>query len=246
MLHKSLIRDIHIRGGGAYEDSRGSTFPMHQHNHWELVYYRHGNVVTIIDGVKYEVHPGVIMLTPPGEAHSDYGASAYSNFYIGLDVDADPDLVLRRLLDDGQNSIRDCCRGIVNEINSQNAYRDEMLHCYERQLQILIERAHYHDAEDSESVLMTRQMVAYMAEHISEPMRIQDIAARHHCAVSTMRDWFYKLYDCSPQQYLSRLRFDQARELIGFSDLKLAAVARTCGFDSISHLSRAIKKTHRN
>ncbi len=242
MLHKSLIDKIHIRSGGAYEDSKGSVYPLHMHDHWELVYYRRGEVVTTIDGMKYEVHPGVIMLTPPGEAHTDYGATACSNFFIGLDIDADPQQVSRRFLDDGQNAIRDCCQAIVNELNHHNAYRSEMLRCFEDQLLILIERAHQAEQEDEHHIITTRQMIAYMPEHLSEPIRIQDIAAAHHSAVSTMRDWFYKLYDCSPQQYLSKLRFDQARELIGSSDLKLAAVARTCGFDSISHLSRAIKK----
>lgn len=242
MLHKSLIERLVIVSGGPYEDSKGSIFPMHQHTNWELVYYRQGSILSIINGIEYMAHPGVVLLTPPGEAHSDIGKSDYANYFIGLEIEADPGGLSRRVIDDAQHGLRDCCRNIVNELAGQDQRREEMLRVYADQLRILLERAHQRKQYDEGFMVTLHQIVAYMSEHISESIRIQDIADKHHCAVSTMRDWFYKVYDCSPQHYLSRLRFDQARQLIGYSDLKLAAVARTCGFDSISHLSRSIKK----
>jgi AraC-like DNA-binding protein len=242
MLHKTLIKDIRILSGGPYEDDKDSVFPLHKHNIWELVYYYQGSVDSQIDGIHYQVSPGIVLLTPPGEAHSDRGVTAYKNYYMGLDIAGDPHQPSRRLLDDANHSLRDCCRHIVHELASQHPQREEMLCAHARQLRILIERANQRQGAADDYVLQVHEMVAYMSEHISEPLKIADIAAHFHCAVSTMRDWFYKVYACSPQQYLGNLRFDQARQLIAGSNLKLTAVARTCGYDSLSHMSRVVKQ----
>ena len=242
MLHESLISDVQLYGGGAYQDEKGQRYPMHSHQCWELVYYRQGSVLAQIDGSDYTAQAGVVLLTPPGEAHSDYGETAYKNYFISLDMDADPSSLPRKLIDDNRGSMRHWCERVIFESAHDVGQRQEMLALLAQELAILLQRFVQSADTLDERLQSMHKMQAYMLENVSEPIRIADVAAHAHCAVSTMRDWFYKLHGCSPQHYLMQLRVERARNLLVHSDMKLAAVADSCGFDSVSHLSRVIRR----
>lgn len=242
MLHESLISDVRLYGGGAYQDEKGHTYPMHSHQCWELVYYRQGSVVAQIDGSDYRAQAGVILLTPPGEAHSDFAETNYKNYFISLDIDANPSEIPRRFIDDNRGSMRNWCERVIYECAHDEGQRNEMLELLAQELRILLMRFIAREDPVDERMQQLHKMQAYMIEHLSETIRIADVAAHAHCAVSTMRDWFYKLHACSPQHYLMQLRVERARNLLVHSDMKLAAVADACGFDSVSHLSRVVKR----
>ena len=242
MLHESPMHGLKLLSGGTYHDVKGSVFPLHSHDYWELVYYFKGTVDSHINDQPYSVQPGVMLLTPPGEAHTDLGVTDYACRYFALEIDADPQFVPRRFVDDEHGALRNACERIVHELVQDQTDKTYMLEVLSAELLIILRRSMQQQQHADERILGLHKMQAYMVEHMSSSIRMTEIAKHGHCALSTMRDWFYKFCNCSPQQYLMRLRINKAYDLLRHSNMKLSAVADLCGFDSVSHLSRMIKR----
>lgn len=72
----------------------------------------------------------------------------------------------------------------------------------------------------------------WLREHLSEGVRIPDLA-RHLCvSVSVLERKFAQVLGRSPKAALLRMQMERARELLVESDLPLKVIARRCGFHS--------------
>ena len=80
--------------------------------------------------------------------------------------------------------------------------------------------------------------VEYMHSHYGDPQSLDAYAAQ--CGMSRFRfAHAFRLHmGQSPYAYLTRLRLEHARELLAGSDLKIADVARACGYENPLYFSR--------
>ncbi|MEH3035749.1 MAG: AraC family transcriptional regulator [Sphingomonas adhaesiva] len=75
------------------------------------------------------------------------------------------------------------------------------------------------------------------AEHSLEALARQaELTPSHFCRV------FKKATGTTPHQYVMKARLDRAQELLGGSDLPIAAIADQLGFTSQSHFTRAFRQ----
>lgn len=86
------------------------------------------------------------------------------------------------------------------------------------------------------------QAVQYMQHHYMNPIRITELAHR----LGFNRSYFYSLFKkhmkVSPKQYLLNLRIARACELMKHTDLNIAEIARSTGFDDPLYFSKVFKK----
>jgi AraC-like DNA-binding protein len=239
-LHKSPERMLCILGAGAYEAAKNVHFPPHRHSHWELVYYRSGMIDCVMQGARHRGYAGLTWLTPPEVTHAERALTAYSNYYIALDLKNAkgwPDF----LDDDADRSLGRVCQQIVIEWNRKSRERKRMLELLGEQLGCLLNRA------SSEKLLSHPAQTVAQAERVIEercgqPLTIREVAQAVHASVSTLRSYFQKVRSCSPRDHLQRVRLNRAIGFLRTSTLKLEAIAELCGYDSASHLTRCVKK----
>lgn len=86
------------------------------------------------------------------------------------------------------------------------------------------------------------QAVQYMQHHYMNPIQITELAHR----LGFNRSYFYSLFKkhmkVSPKQYLLNLRIARACELMKHTDLNIAEIARSTGFDDPLYFSKVFKK----
>lgn len=193
-----------------------------------------------MDGKKYPGQVGLAWLTPPGVVHAEKAITAYSNYFIALELKKGerwPPF----LDDDADRSLGRVCQQIVIECTRKSPERERMLELLAGQLGCLLDRT------AREQVLSHPAQTVARAERLIEeksgqPLTIYDVAQGLNVSVSALRGYFQAVRGSSPRAYLQQVRLEKAVRFLRNSTLKLEAVAELCGYDSASHLTRCVKK----
>jgi AraC-like DNA-binding protein len=87
-----------------------------------------------------------------------------------------------------------------------------------------------------------RCIQAYIALNLHAKIRVPDLVRVVRFAPNRFDRVFKKTFDCSPHQYVMRVRIAHAQRLLLQSDDTVSEIATTCGFKSQSHLSNLFRK----
>ncbi len=82
----------------------------------------------------------------------------------------------------------------------------------------------------------------YIEQHISEPLRVEDLAARCGLSYPWFAKCFHEYFGISCKQFIVRIRIEAAEQYLVYSDLDLAAISSRTGFTDSSHM---VKDFHR-
>ncbi len=80
--------------------------------------------------------------------------------------------------------------------------------------------------------------MAWLKQHFTGDVLIDELAARAHMSPSTFRQHFRSLTGMSPLQYQKQLRLQEARQLMLSQDLDAGSTAARVGYESASQFSR--------
>ncbi len=90
--------------------------------------------------------------------------------------------------------------------------------------------------------LYAKQGCEYIHTHYSYPITVTDIAEYVGVSRSHLFRAFQESMRCSPKEYLTKYRIDQACILLQHSTLSITAVGRSVGFEDNLNFSKAFKK----
>ncbi|WP_177245616.1 helix-turn-helix domain-containing protein [Paenibacillus sp. BC26] len=86
-------------------------------------------------------------------------------------------------------------------------------------------------------------VTSYFALHISEPLRVADMAKRANLSVPRFNVVFRETFGVSPYHYFLTLRLKHAKELLRTSMLTMHEIADYCGFTDNHHFANTFKRT---
>lgn len=84
--------------------------------------------------------------------------------------------------------------------------------------------------------------LAFIEEHLAEPIRLQDLAARMSLAPVYFSNLFSGAMCVSPIQYLNRRRIARSKELLLIGPLSIKEIAAKTGFEDPLYFSRVFQK----
>ena len=82
------------------------------------------------------------------------------------------------------------------------------------------------------------EVKAYMERHFAETLRLPDLAAEAHLSARQFTVRFKRAFGDTPMRYLTRLRMAAAQDLLFRSPLGVAEIARSVGYENLSHFYR--------
>lgn len=85
----------------------------------------------------------------------------------------------------------------------------------------------------------------FVAAHISEALRVEDLAAQLHLSRFHFARLFKQATGISPRQFVIRLRVEAARGLLERSELTVGAIAYRTGFASQSQFAKLFRRVTR-
>ena len=81
----------------------------------------------------------------------------------------------------------------------------------------------------------------FIRDNLGQPLRLEDVARSAALSTSYFSRMFKKSTSLRLTEYLSRVRIDQAKELLLNPNLHISEVAYAVGFQSVSHFNRVFK-----
>ncbi len=81
----------------------------------------------------------------------------------------------------------------------------------------------------------------FIAEHISDPLPIAELAKLCHLSEPHFRRLFKRTLGVSPKQYILQMRIELAKSMLADTRKTVLEIAYNCGFETISAFNRAFK-----
>ncbi|WP_245520383.1 MULTISPECIES: GlxA family transcriptional regulator [unclassified Mesorhizobium] len=97
------------------------------------------------------------------------------------------------------------------------------------------------------SIITNKKIVAMMEQmqmNLTEPLSIEDLAARVQLSRRQVERLFRELLGLSPVRYYRELRLKQANILLTQTDIQIVEIAISCGFASASHFSKCYRESN--
>ncbi len=242
--------------------TRGEAFPYvpHFHNCYEIFYFLEGEGDYVVEGIKYPLLPGDILITNPRELHSPAIRSdvyhritlaihpLYLSGFITKDYNPFNGFASRPLAD--QNRIPAevvQSHGLAREIEAIGAYskdpsprRDAMIKAH---LLILLEAINQIISVTKLSFANERiqDIVHYINEHLSEKITLSSIADAFFINKHHLSHTFHDRMGMTLTDYITSKRIQQSLELLP-GPLSLLDIALTVGFTDYAGFYRAFAK----
>ena len=97
----------------------------------------------------------------------------------------------------------------------------------------------------SESVRRIEQSIAYMREHLDQPLPVAKLAALANVSPSHFFALFKRRTGCAPMDYFTHLRMQHACRLLGATSASVKEVAAALGYEDPFYFSRVFKLVNR-
>ncbi|MGP8201688.1 MAG: helix-turn-helix transcriptional regulator [Limisphaerales bacterium] len=88
------------------------------------------------------------------------------------------------------------------------------------------------------------QSIAYMMQHLNQPLQVANLAQTAHLSASHFFALFKRWTGFSPIDYFIRLRMEEAGRLLVDANMSVKETAATLGYDDPFYFSRVFKSVH--
>lgn len=246
--------DIYIRYA-VDESPDDKYFAMHVHERCEIFYFVSGNAEYLVEGARYPLKPGSLLIMRPAESHRTriLGSSRYERYALNFSASSvgciDPE---HRLLKAFFH--RPLGRGnfyMPDKMKCESVFHD--MCCgqddYEKRLKIQINLFVLLDIINSAYLKtdaagyagpqnISEQMVAYVNANLFEEISVPLLAEKFFLSVSQFGRLFKQATGASPWEYITIKRLTAAKEKIRKGALAQHA-AQSCGFGDYSAFYRS-------
>ncbi len=85
-------------------------------------------------------------------------------------------------------------------------------------------------------------VVEYMCDHLNEKINMHGIAEGLHLTHTGLIGKFKRIYHCSPNEYLIKMRMKLAKNLIAEGEMRINEISDMCGYSNAYYFSAAFRK----
>lgn len=233
---------------------------------YEIDYYLSGSRTMNINGKEFCVEKGSIVIRRPGEVVFSYGDS-YDCYILSLDFSGEIDIpegkYIRQRTGDAQkkfeNPIMDMLPAIIKPTHDvdyirifeklcRNSYPNPI--CKSAQMRLVSELMYVLAADSIRqsdlSINSAKSAVDIATEYIQENFRRKITLQKLSELTNLSPNYFARIFKAetgvTPTEYLIRIRFENARILLGETDYPIKTVASLCGFSDESFFTFSFRK----
>ena len=252
-----LVREFEVHHN---RDPYFRTIEFHAHDFLELYLFLDGSVTYYIEDQVYDLCPGDLLIIPPGKMHRPVIANehaAYERMVLWINLE-----YLARI--DGAGGELQKALGSVGENGYCAPLRGDVLIFAVSLFNKMVEMAHrgadgvftasairlylsaaleaYSRVETAsqEQPHVIPQVIRYITEHYSEPITLDDIAARFFISKSYLNRHFKAYTNATVYAYVMALRITHARRMLR-EGVPAVEAGRICGFSDYSTFYKAFR-----
>jgi AraC-like DNA-binding protein/quercetin dioxygenase-like cupin family protein len=258
-LHRFVARpSFTVRYSVAHE----CRFEPHSHSAFTVTVVLTGRLATTIGNDHAELVAGQAGLTNVGQTHEarsrkiefvsvgivpDYMTELVLDLNLGSTSGAA--VFLASMIED--SAVNSIAQSIGQEMKSELQGRDHMLDALGQQLMVHLIRHHLAVRRSPQIELSRvgpvdrriRLAVEFMHDHYGQELSSEEIASSAFLSEYHFARLFKDLTGMTPGAYLTNVRLERARKLLGETDQPITRIAGLVGYQSQSHFTRLFKAT---
>ncbi|WNR42739.1 helix-turn-helix domain-containing protein [Paenibacillus roseipurpureus] len=214
----------------------------HQHQCYELVYYREGLGTTRVGDVTYQFHDSTFTVIKPHTRHDERHEFDTNVICIGFQMNAGTYALREGLyLDQLDSPILPLLQAMRMEMQHKRSYYAAKLNHLVGEL--IIELLRY-DTFSSTNPTIDKLIYAknYIDENVSHPISVETLAELVGYSYDRFRHLFKETYGLSPMNYVMSKRFEIAKRLLLQTNLSISAVGGESGFANDAQFCSLFKK----
>ena len=225
-------------------------FENHCHARYEMIAVFEGQMSIVVDGERYTLGAGEIIMIPPLLYHSVFTVGDIT--YKRATLLFDGELIPGEIRDDFVSKIKshpvsreNAQKGLMSSLEEVFCRKD--IERYLPLVSSLLTEAmyiHAYKAGESERVKINssvKAIIDYVDAHITEKILLDDIAASLFLSKSTVCHLFVSEMKISPKQYILQKKLAYAAKLINSGTSALDA-SRAVGYENYANFYTAFKK----
>lgn len=229
--------------------------PLHRHEKLcELLICYHGSGIYTVDHRSYEVHAGDIIYYNAGSRHEvrsleDTEIGTYCLGFTNVYLKGLPE---NHLVGKNDSFVRPAGRkeavllGIADEIvGCPDKEPADLLRMQLLGVTFLLTAFSIPSSRIRSLPVRSSEIAAaakaFIDQHFTDPLSIEEIAEVSGCSVSSLAHSFKEYTGFAPLQYIQRCRIGQAQTLLISSDYSVSHIASITGFGSASYFNRVFR-----
>jgi AraC-like DNA-binding protein/mannose-6-phosphate isomerase-like protein (cupin superfamily) len=260
-----LMEEVPFIGWTSLSTAMRFNLPAHIHDGYEIMYLSRGSSEWWVGDSTYELTPGDVYITRPGELHGlvDAVLTPSEYYWIHLEISGtlsfpgvsaeDAQLLVQDLnaiehrCFAAPSEIADCFRRILEEHRSPDQYSAMSARAALHALLIHLIRSHATHVRrlqlcQTPQSSVIREAMSLIAQRLDEPLSALKIAGNRKMCDSSFHQLFRAEVGWTPVEYRARCRIQRAKEMLRENRLTIFEIAFALGFGSGQYFSTAFKK----
>lgn len=251
-----------------YNDRNLPTLRDHTHNYYEFYFFLGGDVSIYIEGIRYTLKPGDLILLPPGMHHHVFVQNPdipYQRivFWIStnyadrlLELSPDYGYLAKHVTSNKRyiyhydliefNTIQSKAFQLIDEIHFERFGKATKVSLLVNDLILHINRTVYEKENPNaprEEQSLYQNIIFYIENHLEEPLSLDLLANEFYVSKYHIAHVFKESIGLSVHQYISKKRLAMSRDAI-LSNVPISDAYLRCGFSDYSSFFRAFKKEY--
>lgn len=219
--------------------------PDHTHRYHELVYFFSGEGSTAIAGKRYEYKGNQFALYMAGTVHDEVNLHPCETQATVFLYDTPQWMLKEGVFSDPRKELLPLIRKLRSLSLTSSPYQAVMLEACMAEILVTVSRLQEEEGApktEPRSFIDWNRLIDIIDTHYHEPINFCRIAEEFHYSYSRFRHLFSEHFGVSAQEYLVRTRLEQAKMLLGHTDLSITEIAYRTGFSTSSNFTKSFRK----
>lgn len=227
-----------------------SIYPMHWHEHMELLYFPEGNCTVKCSGKIIKVNKGDLVVVNCNELHSTIRKEHSSLYCIRISpsfiTDVEFENVTLKSHIKNDNFIQKQFEEIAKEQTLKNKGYDMQTKAYTYLILTHLFRYYQADEEDKNNKkkrqMKINEILQYISIHYQSKLSTAHLAKKFFLSECYFCHFFKNETGLSPMCYLNKFRVEKAARYLKESDYTITEIALKVGFEDSNYFSKIFKK----
>ena len=215
--------------------------PLHDHDIWELVYYTSGSGIVRVGETEHPISQGTLLCLPPHVPHVQVCTEGYTNYFLGISGDLGATLdgsQVPTIYEGADGSLLPLLAAMHRESCQREVGWQAVVDALFASLLIILRR------RCATKIFPAVERLKHMlCDRMQDPnLRIGQTLTKAGLSRDHLRRRFLAETGRTPARWLTELRIEHARVLLGTGAYGVAQVAELTGFSDPFHFSRVFRR----
>ena len=241
---------------GLLEDAPNWFNIQHSHDFCEILYVAGGAGEAILEGKKFRLAPGVLVVVNPGTLHEERSdaKAPLRLIFLAIRDFAVPGLPAGclsqekyRVLSCGEYRYKMdiYLRELLQETSSQIEFYQEISQGLVSALLVLVMRLIRINPEDEAALSQECQKIKeYLDQNFTSPITLDSLSETVYISKHYLSHLFKEQTGVSPIKYLTSKRMEKACELLSETELPVSEVSKAVGYENPLYFSQVFKRIY--